>query len=113
MRVAPPAAPAAHVHQTTARPQALRPNHSTSFKRPSSSVVAPSALGARSQLTCSRCKKPGHSRKKCKTYQNLCYRCGQAGHRFAECPGKEVAAPGRQVYSLEAVTTGEYIYYVH
>ena len=78
-RRAAPTTPAAHV-LSTARPQALRPNQTTAFKGPSSSAV-PSALGAISQLTCFHCKKPGHSLKDCQTYNNLCFKCGKAGHR--------------------------------
>ena len=99
-RRAAPTAPAAHI-QSSARPQALRPNQTTAFKGPSSSA-APPAFGARPQVTCFHCKKPGHTQKECKTYLNLCFNCGKAGHRAYDCPEKKVAAPGRQVFTMEA-----------
>ena len=94
---------------TAPAPQALRPVQTAAFKGPSSSA-APPAFGARHQLSCSHCKKPGHTLKDCKTYNNLCFSCGKAGHRRRECPEMGIAAPGRQLFALERATTGEYIY---
>ena len=66
-RRAAPTAPAAPI-QSSARPQALRPNQTTAFKGPSSSA-APSAFGARPQVTCFHCKKLGHTQKECQVVQ--------------------------------------------
>ena len=84
-----------------ARPQALRPVQTATFKGPSSS----SAPRTRPPLTCYHCKKPGHTMKDCMTLLNLCYNCGQDGHKVRECPEERIA-------DLEGNTTGEYIYYV-
>ena len=96
---------ATHVASTSqtpiARPQALRPVQTATFKGPSSS----SAPRVRPPLICYHCKKPGHTMKDCRTLLNLCYNCGKDGHKVRECPEERIA-------DLEGNTTGEYIYYV-